>query len=94
MPEGRKFLNSEDAWNARAIERRLRLMDIHEQIALDAETCTHDLLRDALRNRYHNLIGVRPEQRHQFRVEIQQLHNVTVDELVEMFERDHLKKGG
>lgn len=93
ISESSPFRTGEEASTARAVERRLRLMDISEQIAADAETCTYDRLRDALRNRYRNLIGVRPEQRQQFRSELQQLHNVTVDELVAMFERDYSVKG-
>ena len=64
------------------------MMDASERIAEQSETCTHERLRDALRNRYRNLIGVRPEQRQQFRSELQQLHNVTIDELLAMFERE------
>ena len=88
MTEARQFRTGEEASNARAIARRLAMMDASEGIAEQSETCTHERLRDALRNRYRNLIGVRPEQRTQFRSELQQLHNVTVDELLAMFERE------
>ena len=88
MTEAGQFRTGEEASNARAIARRLALMDVSERIAEQSETCTHERLRVALRNRYRNLIGVRPEQRQQFRSELQQLHNVTIDELLEMFERE------
>ena len=88
MTEARQFRTGEEARNARAIFHRLARMDASEQIAVRSETCTHERLRDALRNRYQNLIGVHPEQRQQFRSELQQLHNVTIDELLAMFERE------
>lgn len=88
MTEARQFRTGEEASNARAIERQLKRMDASERIAEQSETCTHERLRDALRQRYRNLIGVRPEQRQQFRSELQQLHNVTIDELLEMYERE------
>ena len=86
--EAPTFRNSEEAYNASAIARRLALMDASECIAEQSESSPYDRVRDALRQRYRNLIGVNPDLRHKFRQELKGLHNVTVDELVRMYDRE------
>lgn len=78
-------LTADEAYERRKAERRLQLMAIHEEIAIFAITADTDHLRRAYANRYRNLIGVRPEQRQEFRESLLKRENVSVDELIEHF---------
>ena len=80
--------SAEELWERRRAQWRLRLMDVHEKIAVAAESAASERLRAALAARYRTLIGVRPDQRREFRDALENRINVTVHELVESFARD------
>lgn len=62
-----------------------KLMDLHEGVAARAEETTFLPLKIALTERYRRLIGVRPDQRAEFRQALEHLHGLTVTQLIELF---------
>ena len=78
-------LTAEELAERRKAERRLRLMDLHEVLAIQAETTERDELRAIYAQRYRTLIGIVPAQRDAFRYALENRVNVTVDELAEAF---------
>lgn len=78
-------VTADELYERRKAERRMRLMDLHESTARDAETAATEPLRTAYANRYRRLIGVPPARRREFRAALEARVNVAVDELAEAF---------
>ena len=82
-------LTADDAFERRKAERRLELLDVNEETAVQAETEPHERLRLAFAERYRNLIGVMPERRHEFRSRLTyRTDDMKVDWIVEALNRD------
>lgn len=77
-------VSADELRERRRAERRLRLIELSEDIAVGAETAT-GRLREAYAARYRSLVGVPPARRHDLRAALCRRVDVTVDEIVALF---------
>jgi hypothetical protein len=69
----------------RKADRKLRLMDLLESLAVQAEASPTQSLRDAFARRYYAAVGISVDRREQFREALRHRINVAVDELIAHF---------
>jgi hypothetical protein len=86
------FGKVDQCWAKRAAELRLRLMDLHEPLAVQAETHASGRLRALYAERYRRLIGVDPHVRQEFRHALTNLQGISVANLTTLFQPPYAPK--
>ncbi len=73
MDEFPRHLSAEQHRERLLAARTLRAMERHEEVAVQAETRPHAVLRQAFARRYRELIGVAPGRRDVLRAALQDI---------------------
>lgn len=79
-------VTADEVTERRKAQRHLRLLDLFEPIAIEAESATTDKLRAAYARRFRSAIGVPPIGRSAFREALLRRVNVPVSEIIAMYD--------
>ena len=85
MPIENVPYTSEELDERRETERRLKLIQLCEDLALAAESAVSAAVRTSYAHRYRHIVGVFPDRRAEFQHALSSRVNVPVAELVETF---------
>ena len=83
-----KATSADELLEERRSERLLRLIELHESFAIQAESATTPTLRRAYGNRYRRAIGVFPERRVELAEALRTRINATIAEILESFDAE------